>query len=298
MRYVTALISIATIAFSQNASAQNYIPLPSLAESPLAPITSSMAETASETPANINVPVDSPLRCANPPLQSALGLGQFKQITLDRNAAADLGLPVGNFSTSLVKKVLIQEWTRTANCVATDGVTELAYGQGIRLIAASEGIDVEGDLSLGMLAANSTLNNKTSSVQVNIIGFNDQQLTSLGTQIFGKIDVDRFSTVDDLVKKMVNRASALNGGSVQRLAVVFPPSSASDHAIAAFALQQVKDGKSCNQTKARFPNLTTTQMSLISIIYNKMETSCDNSDPNAVARARAGSALGKIRVSL
>jgi hypothetical protein len=298
MRLFPAIIAAAVVGVSCPANAQDYLPLPPLAESPFGPIPGSPVRFATDTVATEVVVTDAPLRCATPPTPSVLGSAQFKQTTLDRDAAAEAGLPVGSFSSSLVKKVLVQDWTRTATCLATDGRTELIYGQGIRLIAASERINIEGDLTLGMLAANSTLNNQTSNVQVNIIGFNDQQLTNLGTQIFGPINVDRFATVDDLVKKMVTRASSLPGGSVQRLGVIFPSSSAGDHAIAAFALQQIKDSKSCEATKARLPNLTAAQSLLIASIYGAMEAACDGNQPEPVSRARAGAALGKIRVSL
>ncbi len=302
MRKLAGLSAFPVILMSGAAMAEVYTPLAPVTESlltpggvPLSRAAEASAESASVESAAVAAP---PLKCATPPAASALGTAQFLQTTTDFEGAVAAGLPVGSMSATTAKKVLIQDWLRTANCLSTDGQTELVYGQGIRLFASSDGFDAEGDVTLGMLAANSTLNSKNSKVLVSIIGFNDSQLTAFGSSIFGPINVDRFSAVDGLAKKMIDRAAALNNGTVQRLGVVFPPSSSAQHVMSAFAVQQIANGLSCNDTKSKFADLSPPNAALIASVYEELEARCDNSAPDPVARARAKVSLGNVKIRM
>lgn len=289
----------AVLGLAAPAAAQEYAPLAPLSvvekladAAALASLTTEAAELSAAT----SVAETLPLRCTTPPAANALGTAQFTQTTTDFEGAVAAGLPVGSMSASTARKILVQDWMRTAHCVASDGKTELVYGQGIRLFASSDNLEVEGDVTLGMLAANSTLHNRNSKVLVTIIGFNDAQLTTLASGIFGPINVDRFATVDGLAKKMVDRAATLTNGTVQRIGIVFPPSSAHQHVLSAFAVQQVANGASCDATKAKFPAISPSDAAQIASVYQELDAACGSEPPGRVSRARAAEALGSIRV--
>lgn len=301
MRKLVSLSVLPIIFMSGPVIAKDYVPLAPLRETLLTidgTGSSRAAEASTESASAESAVAAPPLKCATPPATSALGTAQFLQTTTDFEGAVAAGLPMGSMSSTTAKKVLIQDWLRTANCLSTDGQTELVYGQGIRLFASSDGFDVEGDVTLGMLAANSTLNSKNSKVLVSIVGFNDTQLTTMGSSIFGPINVDRFSVIDGLAKKMIDRAATLNNGTVQRLGVVFPPSSSAQHVMSAFAVQQIANGLSCNDTKSKFANLSPPNAALIASVYEELEAPCDNSAPDLVARARAKVSLGNVKIRM
>lgn len=284
------------VSSSGSLSAQSYIPLP-----PLDPMSELVTRSdparsmSSETDSSVNLTGDS-LSCANPPAVNNLNALTITNNSMDITTASQLNFPVVSIAANGTGRVLVQDWSRTATCIARDGQTELVYGQALRVIATSDQIDADVALTLPIIAANTTLNRRASNIQAQVLGFNNAVMLQKASQVLGPIDVSNFGSLNTIVQDLAKLAPTASGGSVVRLGINNPPVPASSFVISAYAVQQVADGKSCQDAKNRFTGLNAAQSGLIDAIYSEFSTPCSAVVPNSVSRAQANVALLGVRV--
>lgn len=277
------------------AYAQSYTPLPAAGRMQADFLTrmSQFASTEGQTISSLNV---NSLECAIPPAANQLSSMSVTNNSMSVSAAAQLGFPVGSVNANGAGRVLVQDWSRTATCIARDNKTELIYGQAIRVVASADQLSAEGGLSLPIIAAHATLNRQATNIQAQILGFNDPTVNQLAARLLGPIDVTTFATLNTTIADLAAKAPTVAGGTVVRLGVRTPEIRTSNHILSAFAIHEIAEGRSCLRTKARFPGITTTQGAAIEAVYSEFEVPCSNADPGPVSRARADVALMGVRI--
>ncbi|KRB86531.1 hypothetical protein ASE00_07480 [Sphingomonas sp. Root710] len=211
--------------------------------------------------------------------------------------AGKLGLPIGSLGANGSGRVLVQDWSRSKTCLSTDGRTQLVYGQAIRVVAAADNFDINASLSLGAIAANSTLKGSSSNVQAVVIGLTDIALLREVNKLLGPLNVETYDTVKTLVKSAADLALTTSAnGTPDFLGLASATIDMSGTVLTAFAVQQISDGKTCVVSKAAFPNLGVAAQAAIESAYLSLVGSCDNVSPKPVARATALEALNGIKV--
>jgi hypothetical protein len=294
-KHTTFSLSLACLVAATPAYSQSYTPLPAAGpvRADLLARLGQVASTEGQALSSLNA---SSLECATPPAANQLPSMSVTNNSMSVSAAAQLGFPVGSVNANSAGRVLVQDWSRTATCIARDGRTELVYGQAIRVVASAEQLSAEGGLSLPIIAAHATLNRQATNIQAQILGFNDPAVNQLAAQLLGPIDVTTFSTLNTTIATLASKASTAAGGTVVRLGVRAPEVRTGNHVLAAFAIQEIAEGRSCLRTKARFPGLTATQGAAIEAIYSEFNVPCSNAEPDPVSRARADVALMGVRI--
>lgn len=253
-------------------------------------------ETMSTLTSDSNVD-KAPLVCANPPKVADLGIFNTQTTEMSRTIAARMGLPLGSLSTSSNSRVLVQDYSRTQKCTATDGKTQLIYGQAVRIIASSDGFDADGRFDLPSIAANTTLKNTSSNIAATVIGLNDPALLKLGNKIFGDFDVKRYKEVADLMTTMSNLAvDTANKGSPQLLGYATSQLDTSAPVMGAFAVQNIADNKSCQETKTAVPEASAAAVMAIEEAYLALMGTCSTSRPDPISRNAAKESLSGFKV--
>ncbi|WP_162256421.1 hypothetical protein [Sphingomonas sp. Root710] len=278
------LISLVVILLGSTAvRAEDYVPMTKAAVPVVAPD-------------NARSPAD-PLVCADPPKLADLGTFRLLNSEMSLSLAGKLGLPIGSLGANGSGRVLVQDWSRSKTCLSTDGRTQLVYGQAIRVVAAADNFDINASLSLGAIAANSTLKGSSSNVQAVVIGLTDIALLREVNKLLGPLNVETYDTVKTLVKSAADLALTTSAnGTPDFLGLASATIDMSGTVLTAFAVQQISDGKTCVVSKAAFPNLGVAAQAAIESAYLSLVGSCDNVSPKPVARATALEALNGIKV--
>lgn len=250
-------------------------------------------------------PVDKPAifpECTSVPTVTDLPTGfTAQQVVMSRNAALKLGLPVGNGSLIANQMVLVQDYSRSKECLATDGKSRLLYGQTIRTVITISNMETQANLSLPAVAANATIAGKSNSVKIDVLGFNNSKMTEAASKIFGKeLNVESFGLFSGIQAELVGLIVAPEtSSSVERLGVVTAdsPNSFGESVATAYALQLIKDGKSCTQAKSSYKDGKSLDANIaIEQVYAYLSDECKDTAPTGVARARATEYLGSVRI--
>lgn len=242
--------------------------------------------------------------CSPAPTTADLG-GSYRisSTQLTRAAALKLNIPVGNIATSANDMVFVQDYARTKECLASDGQTTVLYGQTIRTIITIKNTDVQAGLTLPVIAANATISGKNNSIEIQILGFENPQIPVLTSKIFGHTltveTYEEFSKIQsDLVKLTADPAST---PTVARIGVIpeqepDDPIILKNHVVTTFALQQIKDGISCNAAKSRFKLPSDPSAKAIEQTYNMVMTACSSTAPSPLQKAQALDYLQGLQV--
>jgi hypothetical protein len=198
----------------------------------------------------------------------------------------------GNTNT----RVLVQDWTRSKPCLSTDGKTQLIYGQGIRIVATIADIDAKTDLSLAAIAAQATLNNKSSNIQAMVIGIPDAAVALEATTLLGPLTVENFSKKSEIAQSLAAKAVASTTGTSEFLGIRQSAPDIGAQIAGAFAIQSVADRKSCLDAKGKFPSVDPVRVSAIEAVYVAITGTCSTAQPTEVHKALAKDALVGFKV--
>ncbi|EQB02103.1 hypothetical protein V475_21305 [Sphingobium baderi LL03] len=267
---------------SSQAFAQEYVPV---TEATLAALTPSATVAFA------------PLTCPNPPKLADLGTFKVTESEMSRSLAGRLGLPLGGLAANASGRVLIQDFSRTKKCTASDGKTELVYGQAVRIVASSDNFDADGRFDLPTIAANTTLKNSSSNITAEVIGLTDTALLKEATKIFGALNVDEYDRVKKLIQILSEMAiTTADKGTPQLLGMAAAELDMSAPVMGAYAVQRISDGKNCQETKATVPGISASANLAIENAYFALAGTCSSDAPDAMARAAAKDALAGFKV--
>lgn len=276
------LLASAALVLSSSVAAQEYTPVTE------ATLTALMPEAEAAV---------APLACSNPPKLADLGVFKVSEAEMSRSLAGRLGLPLGGLSASTSGRVLIQDFSRTATCTASDGKTDLVYGQAIRIVATSDKFDTEARFDLPAIAANATLKNSSSNISATVIGLTDTALLTEATKVYGALNVDEYDRVKKLIQ-MLSQMALRTGdkGKPQLLGIAAAELDMSATVMGAYAVQRIADGKSCQDTKASVPGISTSAALAIENAYFSLVGTCSSTNPDAISRNAAREALAGLKV--
>jgi hypothetical protein len=108
--------------------------------------------------------------CANPPKPDDLAHWEQRSYQLDVDAAIKLGFPVGSVGGSSRQRVVVMEFSRTADCVGTDGA-ELRYGVSARLYVRVSDFEASAKLNIPLVAAEAQLNRVETESGLSVHGY-------------------------------------------------------------------------------------------------------------------------------
>lgn len=226
-----------------------------------------------------------------PTVLNLTGTFEYHQALLSTDTAIQLGLPVANVNSSQNEMVVVRDYSKSVQCLATDQKTILIYGQAIRTIITVDDYDTKIGLSLAAIAASATLAGKNDQVNIQVLGFDNAAFAPIFSSIANQeLNVDTYSKYADVesqfIKLTTDNGTAL---SVARLGVV-PDNTGStlqNSVVVAYALQEISNGNSCSTAKGNIDNITNDVSAGITSTYTIVADGCDSNSPSAAARAAA-----------
>lgn len=235
-----------------------------------------------------------------PTTNDVSGSLDYRRTLLSSSAAIKLGIPVANVSSTGNQMVLVQDYSRTKECLASDNQTRLLYGQTIRTVITIANFDAQANLTLPAIAASATIGGKSNSLQIQIFGFSNPQIPVIVAGISGKeLNVETYGEFakvhSDLIKLTADAATT---PSMSRLGIVTTeePDNLKSNVVSAFALQQIKDGKSCNDAKAKYKQPSDPSVNAIDQTYGFVMSACSSAAPNAQQKAKASDYLQGLQI--
>jgi len=315
-------IAATLIALTPTANAQGYVPI-GLDQAAIKPGASKLVLTRANLAvkglsglasyvATVGVPTREPAAqfatCANPPTVNDIG-GNFevKRYVMTRNAASNLNIIAGigkaDIEGSGSQLIAVFDYSRTKDCLATDGKTTVVYGQSIRTIMTFESTDAKANVTFPLVAAAATVSGKSSAVSVKNIGFDDDTMSTKALALSGmELSVSNYADFNAKHEELLALAGGADAAKrrVERLGIV--PAIEEDDLIEtmpkAFAIQQIKDGKSCEDAKQKFNNSTDADgIKLITSSYASLTGGCSTAKPNSQQIAKAKDYLRGMKVS-
>lgn len=188
-----------------------------------------------------NFPECSPV----PKLKDISGSFEYHSSLLTFSEAIKLeysGLFSGNADGN--QMLLVQDYVRGTECLATDNKTKLLYGQTIRTIIKLSDWNAKLGASLPIIAADATMNKKNHQFHIYSIGIENKDIPNIIADISNKdFDVTNYSTFREVEGKLIRLINNNNTTqSVKRLGIV--PSKSDDSiknaVVIALALQNIK----------------------------------------------------------
>lgn len=245
--------------------------------------------------------------CATPPSVVDIG-GNFelRRSVMTRNAAANLNIlaGIGKVDTegSGSQLIAIFDFSRFKDCLATDGKTTVVYGQAVRTIMSFESTDAKSNVTFPLVAAAATVSGKSSSISVSNLGFDEPTMALKANELSSiSLSVENFAEFTKIHKQLIDLAAAENSKKkVERLGIV--PAVDEDDLIdtlpKAFAIQQIKDNRSCENAKLRYKNAADADgLKILTSTYISVVGSCSTAKPGAQVAAKAKDYLRGMKVS-
>ena len=300
MTVFRTVAAISFFCFSGIVSAEEYTPIPSKpidqkevkSKSLFAVGLPSFAKTVqafSDTTTG-PAPVIDPFKCTTPPT-----LADLKTKTVSKSMssalALTLGFPVGKVGGSADQTVLIQDWSRQAPCLSTDGKTTLIYGQAIRVFTSISSVDAKTQLTFPAIAAEATLNNKATSVESELIGIDDVSAQVLATKLLGELTVENFGEKNAIVQKIAADLITSESKTVALIGVQREAPELRLQVASAFGVQQLAKGRSCLDAKSRARTADVAVGTAIEGAYFALDNKCGLEKPGPVPKALAKEAL-------
>lgn len=233
--------------------------------------------------------------CATPPTSADIG-GSFDvyRHTMSRSAAAKLNIVggMGSVDSSGEEMIAVFEFSRSKDCLATDGRTRMVYGQAIRTALSFSSVDGKMTVSFPVVAASATMAGKASTVRVKNIGFNDPVMAQKAVAMSAiQLDVGTYAEFNKLHTELVNLATAAGIVTTVELLGMITEVESDEYKstlLSAFAIQAIKDGKSCEdaKSKVKLPG-DTAALRVIDSTYVAIAGKCSTAAPDSTSTSKA-----------
>lgn len=244
--------------------------------------------------------------CDKPPTAAEIG-GSFEanRYVMTRTAASSLGIVGGvgnaNLDGAGSQLVAVFDFSRSKVCLAPDGKTGVIYGQSIRTVTSFESTDTKANVTFPLVAATATVSGKTSSISVKNIGFDEPTMGAKAAALsLMSLSVESFEDFRKLYSELTAIATAeTSKKQVERLGIV--PAVDEDDLIdtlpVAFAIQQIKDAKSCEEAKLKYKDGDEAALKVLASTYVAIAGSCSSAKPNSQAIGKAKDYLRGMKVT-
>lgn len=244
--------------------------------------------------------------CAKPPTVAEIG-GDFEtnRYVMTRTAASSLGILGGigsaNLDVSGSQLVAVFDFSRSKVCLAPDGKTGVIYGQSIRTVTSFESTDSKANVTFPLVAATATVSGKVSSISVKNIGFNEPTMGAKAAALsLMSLSVESFEEFTKQYAVLTALAAADSSKKrVEKLGIV--PAVDEDDLLdtlpVAFAIQQIKDGRSCEEAKLKYKDGDETGLNALSSTYVAISSNCSSTKPSGEAIGKAKDYLRGMKVT-
>lgn len=139
--------------------------------------------------------------------------------------------------------------------------------------------------------ASGTIGGKSNSLQIQILGFSNPKIPIIVSGISEKeLNIETYGEFEKIHSELIRLAAdSATTPSMTRLGIdtVEEPDNLKSNIATAFALQQIKDGKSCNDAKANYKQPSEPSASAIDQTYGFIMNACSSVTPNAQQKAKA-----------
>ena len=236
-----------------------------------------------------------PVRCGTPPTLADIQAQSFYASTNVMSAARAAQLKItffGSISGDYAKndQVIIADFQRGKECLATDGSTWLLYGQTLRTTVRASKLEVSGSMTLALAAASATITNQKNFVKVESLGLPSavQKLMLEAEKLASSgLTVENYSKFMDKVGEAKTKALE-EAGDVVLIGVI--EETTNDDLIRAvtqaFALENIKKGRSCLDAVEDYKRKDPVQRQIITDTYNLVAKGCDASSNDSKEKAR------------
>jgi len=232
---------------------------------------------------------------------SVAGSYRYFQRLLTTNEAISLGIPIANVSGSGTKMVVVQDYAQAKECESTDGKFTVLYGNTIRTVITISDWDLKIGSSFPIIAADVTLNHKDDQLNIFVLGMANAKIPPLIAAIAGKpFDVSNYSDYLAIEKGLIGlTVDATTTLSIERLGAL--PNTddlfLKSGSASSFALQQIRDGKTCDQAKAAFKDGGDPAAAAIIKTYESVAGGCPTPAPlTQTQKDKADQLLFKLKV--
>ncbi|HEV7646136.1 MAG TPA: hypothetical protein VGO50_19525 [Pyrinomonadaceae bacterium] len=240
--------------------------------------------------------------CDSPPTLQQIGANtEYNQTLMSTTAALKAGLPFLKLEGSLNQMVLIRDYTRSAACLASDNATTMKYGQTIRMIITIANYSAQGDLSLPVVAANATINNKNNRVNIVVYGLSNPGInTIIGNLASKELNVESYGDFTKATSELIaliDKSDTVK--TVERLGIIPNVAVPTDYKVGVvmgFALTQITKGKSCLEAKTAFKSPTDPISKAIDDTYAFIIGGCDSTKPSDRNKLDARDQLLNLKV--
>jgi len=232
--------------------------------------------------------------------QVAAGV-RFNHGSMSLESAIKANLPILQITGGINQRVFVRDITRTATCIATDGVSEVIYGQAVRMLITVTNSEASVDLSLPVIAANATIKNQSNRVNIELVGFSNPESTVLLSSLVNtELNVESYSKFLDAAGKIMALLDAPMGTTttIARIGIVpkVKPSALKDGVVAGYALTQISSGKTCIESKSLFKSTDPSLLAVIDSTYTAIMGSCSLTKPDARNKLDADDQLNQLKV--
>ena len=240
--------------------------------------------------------------CQNIPSVAEIQRGfRLNEMLLTSSVALKLDIAFVSLGTTQNQLVFVQDFSRTKECLATDGNTVLLYGQTIRTVITLSDWSRKGGLSLPFIAADAELNNKRHLINIDVRGFTNPEMVRAANELSGKVmNVENYAKFSSIQKRLTDLAADQNTvHHVERLGVIanIDEGSTKQALAISFAVKQIERGRSCFEAIDRFRDRNAITEIAIRDAYTTLVGACDASSPDTVAKAKAKQYLLGLKVN-
>jgi hypothetical protein len=251
--------------------------------------------------------VQSPVcAAANIPTADKIKNGAFETYTVIKTAsqAAQLGITwIGSAtgSVSADQLIAITDTSKSASCLATDGVTIVHYGRTIRTVVQMNNYTVKAGATIAIVAASATASGETNSVDMYEIGFGDptldQKLVTAKQIVSGSgIGIENYNDFMKATNDAETYAVGIANPGIEVVAYDSPYSDQSlqDSLASSWALKNIAEGRGCQEAISNFKLTDVSFQNVISSIYAQVANGCG---VDQAGKDKAAALLGGLKIT-
>lgn len=245
------------------------------------------------------------LTCPNPPSANDITNSgfQFTSQLLTTSQATSLNVPYLKASGGANAMVVVREYIESLPCTASDTKTLLIYGSTVRTVITVEDYQAKLGLSLPVIAADATLNHKSSKLNIEVKGLSNPKFSDMVANLAGKdFTVETYTEYMTAEAQLVKLVSdPLTKATPTLLGVTDPSileeSQLNQASVIAWALTQVAAKRSCDQAlSSPFASNAKQYRSWIIAVYKTITGSCDGTVPGGEQAKNASKFLIGLRM--
>lgn len=241
------------------------------------------------------------LTCSTIPTASQVSTGNFDFVNtiMSTSQAVKTGIlsaATGSYDGN--SKVLVVNYSRSANCPTQDANVSFLYGQTIRAIIQLQNYEGSANFSFSALAASGTLSGRSQMITVQTRGISNPKLTGWLAAVNGKdFNVENYAAFIDFL----NKITTLPDDSQTTTSVVYlgrlDTTRFAEGVTLSFALYRLARGNSCAEAKAALPTNLRQLDGVVGEVYMSVMSTCDTTRPSQIQRLQAESYLAGLKVT-